>query len=118
MRHQPPPVHRQRARDMRIDATHSEAMLWQQLRDRRMAGFKFRRQVPLNGYIIDFVCFEARMIVEVDGGQHAESAGDAVRDELFRRDGFRILRFWNDEVTGSLNEVCLAIRAKLLSSGE
>jgi len=93
-------------------------MLWQALKDRRVDGFKFRRQVSLKGYILDLVCFEARRIIEVHGWQHAESAGDAVRDGVFRDDGFRILRFWNDEVTGNLDGVCLAIRAELLNAGE
>ncbi len=118
MRHQPPPVHRQRARTMRIDPTAPEAVLWQVLRDRRMEGVKFRRQVPLKGYIVDFVCFEARLIIEVDGGQHAGSAADAVRDAVFRAEGFRVLRFWNDEVTQNLNAVCLAIRVELRNTGE
>ena len=118
MRHRPPELHRKRARDMRADATRPEDMLWQALKDRRIEGFKFRRQVPLKGYILDFVCFEARLIVEVDGWQHAESAGDAVRDRVFRNDGFRIRRFWNEEVTDNLDGVCLAIRAELLNTGE
>lgn len=118
MRHQLPAINRHRARSMRVDATPAEAMLWQALRDRRLGGFKFRRQVPLKGYILDFVCFDARLIVEVDGGQHGESVSDSRRDAVFRTDGFRVLRFWNDEVTGNLNGVCLAIRAELLNCGE
>ncbi|PJI43934.1 MAG: hypothetical protein CTR54_06580 [Rhizobium sp.] len=118
MRHRPPELHRKRARDMRADATRPEDALWQMLKDRRLEGFKFRRQVPLKGYILDFVCFEARLIVEVDGWQHAESPTDAVRDATFRVEGFRILRFWNDEVTGSPDAVCRAILGALRNSGE
>jgi len=67
---------------------------------------KFKRQVPLGGYILDFVCFEARLIVEVDGGQHLESRRDTGRDAYFDSQGFRTLRFWNDEVTGNIDAVC------------
>ncbi|RCW27960.1 very-short-patch-repair endonuclease [Ciceribacter lividus] len=118
MRHRSPELHRKRARDMRADATRPEDILWQMLKDRRLEGFKFRRQVPLKGYILDFVCFEARLIVEVDGWQHAESTGDAVRDRVFRNDGFRILRFWNEEVTDGPDSVCRAILGALRNTGE
>jgi len=94
---------------MRADATKAENLLWQALRNRKLEGLKFRRQVPLDGYILDFVCFEARLIVEVDGGQHSQSARDAVRDPHFESKGFRTLRVWNDEVTGNLDGVCLTI---------
>ena len=118
MRYQPPEIHRRRARDMRGDATLAENLLWQAIRDRRLGGFKFRRQVPLRGYILDFVCFEARIVVEVDGGQHAESVADEKRDAAFRAEGFRIVRFWNDEVTENLNAVCLSILSHLKKRGE
>ena len=118
MRHRPPELHRKRARDMRADATRPEDILWQMVKDRRIAGFKFRRQVPLKGCILDFVCFEARLIVEVDGWQHAQSVRDAVRDQVFRADGFRILRFWNDEVTDNPDGVHSVIQAELRNTGE
>lgn len=101
MRQTVPPPHRSFARAMRSDATKAENLLWQALRNRKLEGLKFRRQVPLDGYILDFVCFEARLIVEVDGGQHSQSARDAVRDRHFESKGFRTLRVWNDEVTGT-----------------
>jgi very-short-patch-repair endonuclease len=114
MPHQDPPgKHRSFARAMRCDATKAETMLWQQLRDRQMAGAKFRRQVPVDGYILDFVCFEARLIIEVDGDQHAESRADALRDGHFRAAGFNVLRFWNDEVERELDFVCRKILAAL-----
>ena len=94
---------------MRADATKAENLLWQALRNRQLAGLKFKRQVPLGGYILDFVCFEARLIVEVDGAQHAESNRDAERDRTFESLGFRTLRFWNDEVTDNIDAVCLKI---------
>ncbi len=81
-----------------------------------------RRQVSppsaAQGLHLDFVCFEARLIIEVDGGQHGESTGMPRGMRCFAPRGFRVLRFWNDEVTKSLNAVCLAIRAELRNSGE
>ena len=94
---------------MRADATKAENVLWQALRNRQLEGLKFKRQAPLGGYILDFVCFEARLIVEVDGGQHSESKRDMQRDAYFESQGFRTLRFWNDEVTSNLDGVCLMI---------
>ena len=93
-------------------------MLWQQLRNRQMMTAKFRRQVPLKGYILDFVCFEAKLIVEVDGSQHAESARDQLRDAVFRVDGFRVMRFWNEEIEAGLDFVCRSIQAALRDRGE
>ncbi len=91
---------------MRADATRAENMLWQVLRGSKLEGFKFKRQVPLDGFILDFVCFETKLIVEVDGGQHSENARDQVRDAHFGREGFETLRFWNHEVETSLDAVC------------
>ena len=94
---------------MRADSTKAENVLWQALRGKQLDGLKFKRQVPLDGYIIDFVCFEARLIVEVDGGQHAESKSDVERDRYFEIQGFRTLRFWNDAVVEDIEGVCLTI---------
>ncbi len=83
---------------MRHEPTEAEHKLWLLLRDRRFVNFKFRRQVPIGPYIADFVCYSARLIVEADGSQHAESQHDMIRDaELIRR-GFRLLRFWNNDI--------------------
>ena len=117
MRHQPPAVHRQRAKTMRVEATRPEAKLWDALRGRQLEGFKFRRQVPLKGYILDFVCFERKLIVEVDGWQHADNAHDHRRDAVFGADGFCILRFWNEEVQTNLDGVCLTILSELRNTG-
>ena len=103
---------------MRYDSTKAENMLWQQLRNRQMAGAKFRRQVPLKGYILDFVCFEEMLIVEVDGSQHAASKRDEIRDALFRGDGFRIMRFWNEEIEQGLDFVCRSVLAAIKDRGE
>ena len=81
------PAHRKFARTMRTDSTKAQNLLWQALRNRQLEGLKFKRQVPLGGYILDFLCLEARLIVEVDGGQHAESARDAERDAYFESQG-------------------------------
>jgi very-short-patch-repair endonuclease len=114
----PPDTHRKFARAMRDDSTKAENMLWQQLRNRQMDGHKFRRQVPLRGHILDFVCFEPKLIIEVDGGQHSESRRDEIRDALFRAEGFRIMRFWNDEIEQALDFVCKSILVVLTDTGE
>ena len=87
----------ERARRLRADETDAEARLWSDLRARRCNGWKFRRQVPVEGYIADFLCAEAGLIVELDGSQHAESAYDRTRDARLAGAGYRVLRFWNDE---------------------
>jgi len=94
-----------RARALRVDLTNAERKLWYALRDRRFAGYKFRRQVPVGPYIADFLCYEARLVIEVDGGQHAESARDTRRDRWFAQNGFRVLRFWNNEILQNLEGV-------------
>jgi very-short-patch-repair endonuclease len=85
--------------------TDAERKLWFALRDRRFAGFKFRRQVPIGPFIADFVCFEARLVIEVDGGQHADSIQDQRRDRWFAANKFRVMRFWNNEVRSNLEGV-------------
>jgi very-short-patch-repair endonuclease len=87
--------------------TDAETKLWQRLRAHRFLGFSFRRQFPVGPYVVDFVCFEARLIVEIDGGQHAsaQAAYDAKRDAWLRGEGFRILRFWNNDVLKNLGGV-------------
>jgi very-short-patch-repair endonuclease len=72
--------------------------MWRLLRDRRLALFKFRRQVPFQNFILDFVCFEKRMIIEIDGSQHASSDRDAARDTVLMAEGFQIARYWNNDV--------------------
>ncbi|MDO8534196.1 MAG: endonuclease domain-containing protein [Xanthobacteraceae bacterium] len=89
---------RGRARAMRKVSTDAERTMWLLLRDRRLAGFKFRRQVPFQGYILDFVCYDHRVIVEIDGGQHSTSVRDKARSTVLKREGFRVLRYWNNEV--------------------
>ncbi len=86
------------ARTMRKEPTDAEKALWHILRDKRFSGHKFRRQLPIGDYIADFVCLPARLIVEADGSQHAESARDVKRDAWLSAQGFRIRRFWNAEI--------------------
>lgn len=88
-----------KARRLRACMTDAEKYLWLQLRDRRLAGFKFRRQVPVGPYFVDFICWQAKLIVEVDGGQHTEQVFyDQQRSRFLERQGFTVIRFWNDEV--------------------
>ncbi|MGC1348280.1 MAG: endonuclease domain-containing protein [Xanthobacteraceae bacterium] len=93
------------ARRLRRDATRAEQKLWQYLRSRSLAGFKFVRQKPIGPYIVDFVCREQRLVIEVDGGQHAENSGDAERDRWLVERRYRILRFWNNEVLENIEGV-------------
>jgi len=112
MPHQPvSPAKRSFARSLRREMTEAEDRLWHQLRDRRLDRIKFRRQVPVGKYIADFVCVEAGLIIEVDGSQHAESDSDRIRKSELKARGFRILRFWNDDVLKDLNAVCDTIIA-------
>jgi very-short-patch-repair endonuclease len=98
-----------RPRELRKTMTDAERKLWHALRDRRFANIKFRRQVPLGNYIVDFVSFEKRIIVEADGSQHVESRYDAARDRWLKAQGFAVLRFWNTDILNGLEGVLDAI---------
>jgi len=98
---------------LRRSLTDAERKLWGALRARQLVGAKFRRQVPIGAYVADFLCRDARLVVEVDGGQHAESARDQYRDRWFNDNGFRVLRFWNNEVLGNLEGVLTMIAAEI-----
>ena len=88
-----------RARRLRSNSTDAEQTLWYYLRKRQIAGHKFRRQCPIGGYIVDFVCLHKRLVVEVDGGQHQENLDyDQRRSRCLQQLGFKVLRFWNNEV--------------------
>lgn len=78
--------------------TEAEKKLWSHLRNKQLHGFHFRKQCPIGPYIADFACLEAKLIVEVDGGQHSESASDAARDAWFAQNGYRTMRFWNTDI--------------------
>lgn len=103
---------------LRHDMTEAEQRLWHALRLRQMGGAKFRRQFPLVGYIADFICLEAKLVIEVDGGQHASlQLQDGVRNARIEAAGFRVLRFWNHEVLGDIEAVKSAVWQALSESG-
>jgi very-short-patch-repair endonuclease len=101
------------ARKLRSKMTDAERKLWFALKDRRFQSFKFRRQVPIGPYVADFLTFESRLVVEVDGGQHAESARDIERDRWLAENEFRVLRFWNNDVLSNLDGVLTALATEL-----
>jgi very-short-patch-repair endonuclease len=99
-----------RARELRRQHTDAEARLWDGLRAHRLGGWKWKRQVPWGPYFLDFLCVEAALVVEVDGGQHAERADyDERRTAYLERSGLRVLRFWNFDVLTNRDGVCVAI---------
>ncbi|HYG61942.1 MAG TPA: DUF559 domain-containing protein [Thermoanaerobaculia bacterium] len=101
-----------RARQLRQRMTDAERHLWAYLR-RGFLNNRFRRQAPIGKYIVDFVCFERKLVIEVDGGQHMGSVSDAVRDQFLREEGFLVLRFWNHEVLGNVEGVLEVIGGEL-----
>ena len=95
-----------RARELRSNLTDAERCLWQSLKRRQIVGVKFRRQQPIGPFVVDFVCFDPRVVVEVDGGQHAEQLhGDEQRTRWLEAQGYRVLRFWNNDVLGNADGV-------------
>ena len=96
------------ARTLRRNATDAESRLWQSLRNRRLGGFKFRRQASVGNYVVDFLCAEKRLIIEVDGGQHTPEV-DAARTARLEASGYRVIRFWNNDVLGNLDGVLQTI---------
>ncbi len=97
------PKQRQAAQSLRKRQTDAETFLWRHLRNRDLGGHKFRRQIPLGPYVVDFVCFDAKLIVEADGGQHADSARDRERDAYFHERGYRVLRLWNTDILKNID---------------
>ena len=105
------------AKPLRSSSTDAERMLWRHLRSRQLADFKFRRQQVIAPYIVDFVCMERRLVVEVDGGQHAErQRKDADRTTFLEAAGFQVIRFWNNEVLANLDGVMSAIQVAFTST--
>ena len=100
---------REFAKTLRRNMTDAEQRLWKHLRAHRMGGQKFRRQQPIGPYIVDFVHFGLRLIVEVDGGQHADALRDMARDVWLRGQGFTVLRFWNNDILQRTDVVLGAI---------
>lgn len=106
-----------RARQMRHISTDAEARLWRHLRAGRLAGIKFKRQQPIGGFIVDFVSFARRLVIEVDGGQHVERHQyDAQRTRWLQAQGFRVIRFWNDDVL-QRTELVLEEIVRILGEG-
>jgi very-short-patch-repair endonuclease len=109
------------ARRLRLDSTDTERRLWYHLRSRQIEGAKFVRQERIGPYVVDFVCRELRLIVEVDGGQHATDPRDAVRDAWLSNRGYRVLRFWNNDVLsnteGVLETIAAALRETTIAGG-
>jgi very-short-patch-repair endonuclease len=99
-----------RARELRTNSTDAERRFWQKLKRRQIAGVKFRRQQPIGPYIVDFVCLERRVVVEVDGGQHSEQLRqDERRNQWLEAQGYRILRFWNNDVLANTEVVAQTV---------
>lgn len=105
------------ARYLRQSQTEPEQKLWYYLRARRLENLKFRRQYPLGRYIVDFICVEKRIIIELDGGQHQENvAYDQKRDSWLRSEGYEVLRFWNNELIENLSGVLEVIRMRAVAN--
>ena len=105
-----------RARELRSNSTDAEKILWHSIRSKQIDGCKFRRQQPIGDYIVDFVCFEKKLVIELDGGQHAiEREKDRLRDSRLAKEGFVVLRFWNNDVMQNLEGVLETIRKQLIS---
>jgi len=94
-----------RARRLRRDTTDAEALLWAHLRSRQLDGAKFVRQHPIDRYVVDFCCRAARLVIELDGGQHADNAADEARTRVIEANGYTVIRFWNNDVLGNLEGV-------------
>ena len=105
-----------RAKELRQSETEAEQIIWSWLRAKKLNGIKFRRQEPIGIYIVDFVSFEKKLIVEIDGGQHnieENKANDKVRTQWLESQGFRVIRFWNNEVFTNLEGVITLIEESL-----
>ena len=101
------------ARQLRRETTEAEILLWKHLRNRNLAGLKFRRQHPIGRYIADFCCEDEKLVVELDGGQHADDADrDEERTRYIEKHGYRVVRYWNSEVLDNLDSVLADIRIR------
>ena len=104
------------AKQLRKRPTDEENLLWRHLQRKQIEGFKFRRQQPIGNYIVDFVCLTKKIVIEIDGGQHAVyKENDRIRDAWLRANGFSVLRFWNTELFENLEGVLETIRNELLT---
>jgi very-short-patch-repair endonuclease len=99
------------AKTLRRNLTDAEQKLWYHLRAHRFMGRKFKRQKPMGRYVVDFICIEEKLVIELDGGQHSENVGyDHVRDSWLRSEGYTVLRFWNNELMNEMEGVLERIR--------
>ena len=103
----------QRARTLRKKATDAERVLWKLLRGRQLEGYKFRRQHPIGRYIVDFACVEHRLVLEADGGQHMDNPADATRTLWLNEAGWRVVRFWNNDIVSNPEGVLLTLMNQL-----
>ena len=106
-------VKTERARRLRKAATDAETALWYRLRSRALNGYKFVRQDPIGPYTVDFICRASRLVIEVDGGQHADNLRDVVRDKWLADHNYRVLRFWNSDVLTNMSGVLETIATAL-----
>ena len=103
-----------RARELRKSQTDAERLLWKHLRNRQLLGFKFRRQVPIGPYIIDFVCLSLKLVIEADGSQHMSNINyDNMRTLYLENHGFQVVRFWNNDVLTQIDAVLEALTLTL-----
>ena len=101
------------ARKLRRSGTDAERLFWSKVRNRQVDGLKFKRQMPVGDFIADFCCAELKVIVELDGGQHQNNSSDVRRTEVLERLGFRVVRFWNNDVLGNVEGVVDQLRAEI-----
>jgi len=103
------------ARQLRQNPTDAELRLWLALRDRRLSGYKFGRQHPIGEFVVDFVCTKHKIVIEADGGQHAENPADALRTERLEAEGWKVIRFWNNDILsnteGVIETILIALKA-------
>jgi very-short-patch-repair endonuclease len=109
----PRPKQTGRARRLRVDSTKAELLVWRHLRDRQLGGFKFVRQEPIGRYYVDFVCRDRHVVVEVDGGQHADSRSDRQRDAELASHGYRVIRIWNSDALQNIEGVMQMLLSEL-----
>ena len=103
----------QKARGLRTNQTKAEAKLWRLLRARQLSSIKFRRQLPIGPYIVDFACLQHRLVIEIDGGQHADNLKDLARTKYLEDQRWRVIRFWNNEIIENKEGVLFAILSEL-----
>ncbi|MBN8969297.1 MAG: endonuclease domain-containing protein [Rhizobiales bacterium] len=102
------------ARRLRRSQTDAERTLWLRLRDRRLAGWKFKRQMPIDRFVVDFCCTDGKLVIELDGGQHAvQTSQDAGRTQTLSAMGYLVLRFWNNDVLTNIDGVLETILSTL-----